>query len=77
MAEIFKQKGLICLADITSYSDVAHDWLPQIIDQGINASFMTTKDKNENYNEIYYITHSHKQNDTSKIAWRILTPHVS
>lgn len=70
-------KGLICLADITSYSDVAHDWLPKIIDQGINASSMTTKDKNENYNEIYYITHSHKQNDTSKIAWRILTPHVS
>lgn len=64
--------GIICLADVTSYSDVAHNWLPSIIDNGINSTPMDVICKNENYNETFYITHSHKQNDISKIAWRIL-----
>ena len=66
------ENGIICIADITSYSNIAQSWLPSIIDEGIKSTLMNIIDKNENYNETYYITHSHKQNDTSKIVWRIL-----
>ena len=67
----------MCIADISSYSDVAQSWLPLIIDEGIKATSMDVIARNKNYNETYYVTHSHKQNDTSKIVWRILKSNES
>ena len=71
------ENGIICIADISSYSDVAQSWLPLIIDEGIKATSMDVVVRNKNYNETYYITHSHKQKDTSKIVWRILKSNKS
>ena len=69
--------AIMCLADISSYSDVAQDWLPKIIDRGIASTPMTIIKQNENYNESYYVTHSHKRCDLSKIVWRILKSNKS
>lgn len=71
------RNAIICLADISSYSDVAQDWLPKIIDRGIASTPTTIIGLNENYNESYYVTHSHKRCDLSKIVWRILKSNIS
>ena len=62
----------MCFADVTSYNGVAQEWLPKMLDSGISATDAEIIAQNNGYNESYYITHSHKQNDLSKIAWRIL-----
>lgn len=67
-----KTDGIMCFADVTSYNGVAQEWLPKMLDSGISATDAEIIAQNNGYNESYYITHSHKQNDLSKIAWRIL-----
>ena len=72
----FKQKikdnGIMCIADVTTYSNISNDWLPKMMDRGIDAQGLALVDKNNGYNESFQITHSSKRNDVSKIAWRIL-----
>jgi len=68
-----KQKGIMLLVDVTSYSDVTKEWLPKMMDAGIKTNLCKIVHKNEGYNQPLYITHSHKSNDVSKVAWRILT----
>ncbi|HCN53801.1 MAG TPA: hypothetical protein DIS88_08430 [Prevotella sp.] len=63
--------GIICLADVTSYSEVSNDWLPKMLDKASNACNVEILGRNCGFNEEYRITHSHHTNDTSKIAWRI------
>jgi SAM-dependent methyltransferase len=63
--------GIICLADVTSYSEVSNDWLPKMLDRASNACNVEILCRNCGFNEEYHITHSHHTNDTSKIAWRI------
>ena len=64
--------GCVFLADITSYSEETQEWLPKIIDKGIANSKLTLIASNKGYNEEFLVSHSHKRNDNSKIAWRIL-----
>lgn len=65
--------GIVCIADITTYNDVSSEWLPNMLEQASQASDVKIVDKNMGYNEKYYVSHSMKQNDMSKIAWRIYT----
>jgi len=64
--------GLMLFVDITTYSDTSKEWLPIMMDKGLRAAHCTIVKKNEGYNQTYKITHSHKQNDTSKVAWRMI-----
>lgn len=64
-------KGVICLADITSFNAVSKDWLPVMLDNASKACNVDILYRNSGFNEDYYITHTHHRNDTSKIAWRI------
>ena len=66
------QKGIALLADVTSYNAVAEEWLPKMLDAGIVSAKGKVIAKNEGYNQVFTISHSHKQNDTSKIAYRII-----
>lgn len=70
--DILSQNALMCIADVTTYSDVANDWLPKMMDKGTDACGLSLVDKNEGYNETFHVSHTGKQNDVSKIAWRIL-----
>ena len=64
--------GFMVLVDITVYDDVSEEWLPIKMDKGINATNSIVVEKNQNYNQAIYVTHSHRINDVSKIAWRII-----
>lgn len=64
-------KGVICLADITSFNAVSQDWLPTMLDNASKACNIDILYRNRGFNEDYHITHTHHKNDTSKIAWRI------
>lgn len=64
-------KGVICLADITSFNAVSQDWLPAMLDNASKACNTDILYRNSGFNEDYHITHTHHRNDASKIAWRI------
>lgn len=65
--------GLLCLADITTYNDVSQEWLPRMMDSGLERSPLKVIESNLGYNEEFFISHSHKHRDISKVAWRILS----
>lgn len=64
--------GLLLLEDVTFFSGISQDWLPIMMDKGLKAANCAVVDKNEGFNQTYYITHSHKHNDKSKVAWRMI-----
>lgn len=66
--------GLILLEDITTKDNVSKQWLPQLMDNGLQTTNCSLLGKNEGYNQEFSITHSHRQNDTSKVAWRMIKP---
>lgn len=65
-------QGVMLLVDVTTYSDVSKDWLPQMLDAGISEANCSIIQRNENYNQQFVVSHSRKRNDISKIAWRII-----
>ncbi len=67
-----EENGIMCIADISSHNYVSQEWLPRMLDNGINTTTCNVLMQNKDFNESLYITHSHKQKDLSKIAWRIL-----
>lgn len=64
-------KGVICLADVTSFSEVSQDWLPAMLDKASKACDVDILYRNGGFNEDYHISHTRHRNDISKIAWRI------
>lgn len=64
-------KGVICLADITSFNAVSQDWLPIMLDNAAKTCNVDILYQNIGFNEDYHISHRCYTNDISKIAWRI------
>ena len=64
--------SIMLLEDITTYNNTSQEWLPKMMDKGLKAADCNVVSQNEGYNQIYTITHSHKQNDVSKVAWRLI-----
>ncbi len=71
-APYLSENGIMCVADITSRNNISQEWLPRMLDNGINATTCHVLMQNKDFNESYYITHSFKKNELTKIAWRIL-----
>lgn len=71
------KKGLMVLVDITVpiYNGISEEWLPKMMDKGLKATDCEIVFYNPGYNISIYITHSHKVNDISKVAWRIIKNH--
>lgn len=67
-----KNNGMILLVDVTLYSDVSQEWLPKMMDAGLNNVKCNIIYKNEGYNQTFYISHSRMNGDVSKVAWRII-----
>lgn len=65
-------EGIALLVDVTSYNSVAEEWLPKMLDTGIKAANGQTIIQNEGYNQVFKISHSSRQNDMSKVAYRII-----
>ena len=70
--DVLNQDAIMCIADVTTYSDVSNDWLPKMMDRGVKECGLDLVYQNEGYNETFLVSHSGKHNDVSKIAWRIL-----
>ena len=64
-------KGVICLADITSFNAVSQDWLPIMLDNAAKTCNVDILYQNIGFNADYHISHRCYTNDISKIAWRI------
>ena len=63
--------GIACLADVAV--KVEGSWLPKLLDDGIATAAVRVASRNSDFSETFFVTHSRAKNDTSKIAWRILT----
>lgn len=66
-----KPDGKMLLVDVTTYSNVTEEWLPKMMDKGLTS--FNVKDKNPDFNQSFYVSHSRKERDRSKIAWRLIT----
>lgn len=67
---ILKESGIMCLADVTTR--FGWEWIPHIIDKGIYGEDVEVISQNFGFYEPFCVTHSHAQDDLSKIAWRII-----
>ena len=76
MLDKLNPKGIICLADISSFNEEQQEWLPKLIDQACRETNINICMRNENFNERYYVSHSSKILDSSKLSWRILNKSV-
>lgn len=66
--------GIVCIADITTYNEVSKEWLTKMLDRASEICDVTIIDRNQGYNEEFFVSHSLKRYDKSKIAWRIYKP---
>ena len=67
-----KDDGIMLLVDVTTYSNVSKEWLPKMMDAGLDESGCSLLQKNESYNQTFYVTHNKMKCDISKIAWRLI-----
>lgn len=67
-----KDDGLMLLVDVTTYNNTSQEWLPKMMDAGLRECECKITAQNEGFNQTYYVTHSRKSNDVSKVAWRII-----
>ena len=68
------ERGIVCIADITTYNEVSKEWLTQMLDRASEICDVTVVNRNQGYNEAFFVSHSLKRCDKSKIAWRIYKP---
>lgn len=64
--------GIVCIADISVYNNVSNDWLPNMLDKALYCSDVEIISRNRDFNDSYYVRHSKKWNDLSKIVWCII-----
>ena len=64
--------GILLLADVTTYNNVSQEWLPHMMDEGLAKANCKVVAKNNGYNQAFFVTHSRKKEDISKIAWRLI-----
>ncbi|MBO7461692.1 MAG: class I SAM-dependent methyltransferase [Bacteroidales bacterium] len=64
--------GYMVLEDITVKSDVNEEWLPKMMDKGLQENGCEIVYENPNYNIAIYVNHSRKTNDVTKVAWRVI-----
>lgn len=67
------ENGTILLEDITTKSKTQNQWFPIAMDNGLKEANVNITEANPGFNQTFTVSHSQKQNDTSKVAWRIMT----
>ena len=63
--------GIILIVDVSTYNNVSQEWLPKMMDAGITQTDCSVIMRNDGYNQIFTVSHQKRQNDISKIGWRI------
>ena len=64
--------GLMFLEDVTSCNMISQEWLPKMMDAGLRNVDCEIIARNDGFNQVYYISHSRRKNDVSKVAWRMI-----
>lgn len=64
--------GMVLFTDISSYSHVSKEWLPHMMDKGLSEAGCHVIARNEGFNQVFTVSHSHRVKDRSKIVWRII-----
>ncbi|MBR1632228.1 MAG: class I SAM-dependent methyltransferase [Bacteroidales bacterium] len=66
--------GLMILVDVTTYSNVSNEWLPNMMDRGIKGNGGTIVSRNEGYNQSFFLKHQGTRGatDVTKVCWRII-----
>lgn len=72
MIDKLNPNGIICLADVSSFNEEQQEWIPKLIDKACRKINATICMKNNDYNEMYNVSHTSKLRDTSKLSWRII-----
>lgn len=67
-----KDDGIMLLVDVSSYNNVSKEWLPKMMDEGLHRTDCEIIGKNEGFNQSFFVSHSHINNDISKVTWRIV-----
>lgn len=67
-----KDGGIMLLVDVTTYNKVSQQWLPQMMDNGLEQTGCRVMARNEGYNQVFFVSHSKRIRDISKVAWRII-----
>ena len=62
-----------CMEPKKSFS-IKKEWLTKMLDRASEICDVTIIDRNQGYNEEFFVSHSLKRYDKSKIAWRIYKP---
>lgn len=66
--------GIMVLADISSRNEISNEWIPDMMDRGLNNLKANVTQRNIGYNESFSVCHSGCNADGSKLAWRIIEP---
>lgn len=67
-----KTKGIMLLADVTTYNNVSQEWLPVMMDKGLKEADCHVIQANKGYNQTFVVSHSKHIRDISKVAWRMI-----
>lgn len=65
--------GFMLLVDVTTKNNVAQEWLPDLMDKGLNNAGASIIRRNPLNNVSFIVNHSRQHGDVSKIAWRLIT----
>ena len=68
-----KNDGMMLIEDVTTYNNVFHEWLPNMMDMGLSMlpNYQIVM-RNDGYNQTFLVHHTNKDTDVSKVAWRII-----
>jgi len=72
-----KENGIMLLVDVSSYNNISQQWLPDMMDKGLKAAGCYVADRNEGYNCPFFVSHSRRTHDISKVAWRLIKKDVN
>lgn len=64
--------GRMLLVDVTTKNNVTREWLPDLMDKGLQNADATIIGRNLGNNETFLVNHSRQHKDISKIAWRLI-----
>jgi ribosomal protein RSM22 (predicted rRNA methylase) len=65
--------GVMLLVDVTTCNNVVQEWLPNMMDRGLQVASIRVIGRNKFNNECFKVSHSMYTDDVSKIAWRLIT----
>ena len=65
--------GMLCVLDVAIKDEQSQTWLASMLDEGVRQCQAQVIARNKSqYFDVFYVTHSHKSADVSKVVWRIL-----